>query len=72
LTKAIQLLTFLDMGDVWNSFSEADISNLRKGAGFGIRVEVPMMGTIGFDYGYGFDRLGGPRWEPHFTIGSIF
>ncbi|MEN8008304.1 MAG: outer membrane protein assembly factor BamA [Candidatus Krumholzibacteriota bacterium] len=72
LTKAIQLLSFLDMGDVWNSFSEADISHLRKGAGFGIRVEVPMMGTIGFDYGYGFDRLGGPRWEPHFTIGSIF
>jgi len=72
LTKAIQLLTFLDMGDVWNSFSEADISHLRKGAGFGIRVEVPMMGTIGFDYGYGFDRLGGPRWEPHFTIGSFF
>ena len=31
-----------------------------------------MMGTIGFDYGYGFDRVGGPRWEPHFTIGSIF
>jgi outer membrane protein insertion porin family len=72
LTKAIQLLTFLDMGDVWNSFSEADLANLRKGAGFGIRVEVPMMGTIGFDYGYGFDRLGGPRWEPHFTIGSFF
>ena len=72
LTKAIQLLTFLDMGDVWNSFSEADLAHLRKGAGFGIRVEVPMMGTIGFDYGYGFDRLGGPRWEPHFTIGNFF
>jgi outer membrane protein insertion porin family len=72
LTRAIQLLTFLDMGDVWNSFSEADMSNLRKGAGFGIRVEVPMMGTIGFDYGYGFDRVGGPRWEPHFTIGNFF
>ncbi len=72
LTRAIQVLTFLDMGDVWNSFSEADLAHLRKGAGFGIRVEVPMMGTIGFDYAYGFDRLGGPRWEPHFTIGSFF
>jgi len=72
LTRAIQLLTFLDMGDVWNSFSQADIANLRKGAGFGLRVEVPMMGTIGFDYGYGFDRVGGPAWEPHFTIGSFF
>ena len=72
LTRAVQLLTFLDMGNVWNSFSVADMAKLRKGAGFGIRVEVPMMGTIGFDYGYGFDRAGGPRWEPHFTIGSVF
>jgi outer membrane protein insertion porin family len=77
LTRAIQLLTFLDMGDVWNSFSQADIAHLRKGAGFGIRVEVPMMGKIGFDYGYGFDRLGPNgttvgRWEPHFTIGNFF
>jgi outer membrane protein insertion porin family len=72
LTRAIQFLTFLDMGDVWNSFSEADLSHLRKGAGFGIRVEVPMMGTVGFDYAYGFDRLGGARWEPHFSIGSFF
>ncbi len=72
LTNSIQLLAFLDQGDTWNSFSEADFTNLRKGAGFGIRVEVPMMGTIGFDYGYGFDRVGGPSWEPHFNIGSFF
>ncbi len=72
VTDTIQLLSFLDMGDVWNSFREADFSYMRKGAGLGIRVEVPMMGTIGFDYGYGFDRLGGPSWEPHFTIGNMF
>jgi outer membrane protein insertion porin family len=72
LTNAIQLLSFLDMGDVWNSFGEADMAHLRKGAGFGLRVEVPMMGTIGFDYGYGFDRVGGPAWEPHFTMGTFF
>lgn len=74
LTRAVQLLTFLDMGNVWNSFSEADLGYLRKGAGFGLRVEVPMMGTIGFDYGYGFDRggSGGGAWEPHFTIGNFF
>ncbi len=74
LSRAVQLLTFLDMGDTWNSLGEADFSNLRKGAGFGIRVEVPMMGTIGFDYGYGFDRdkVGGPSWEPHFNIGTMF
>ena len=72
LTQAVQLLGFVDQGDTWNSFSEADFTNLRKGAGFGIRVEVPMMGTIGFDYGYGFDRSGGPSWEPHFNFGTFF
>ena len=72
LNNSIQLLSFLDMGDVWNSFTEADMAHLRKGAGFGLRVEVPMMGTIGFDYGYGFDRVGGGSWEPHFTMGSFF
>ncbi|MBU1676299.1 outer membrane protein assembly factor BamA [bacterium] len=72
LTQAVQLLGFVDQGDTWNSFGEADFTNLRKGAGFGIRVEVPMMGTIGFDYGYGFDRAGGPGWEPHFNFGTFF
>jgi outer membrane protein insertion porin family len=72
LSRAVQLLTFLDMGDTWNSFSEANLAHLRKGAGFGIRVEVPMMGKIGFDYGYGFDKLGGAGWEPHFNFGTMF
>jgi len=68
----VQLLAFVDQGDTWNSFREADFTNLRKGAGFGVRVEVPMMGTIGFDYGYGFDRVDGPGWEPHFNFGTFF
>lgn len=72
LTRAVQFLSFVDLGDTWNSMGEANLANLRKGAGFGIRVEVPMMGTIGFDYGYGFDKLGGPGWEPHFNIGTMF
>ena len=72
LTRAVQLLGFVDQGDTWNSFTEADFTNLRKGAGFGVRVEVPMMGTIGFDYGYGFDRAGGAGWEPHFNFGTFF
>jgi outer membrane protein insertion porin family len=72
LTDAVQLLGFVDQGETWNSFTSADFTNLRKGAGFGVRVEVPMMGTIGFDYGYGFDRVDGPSWEPHFNFGTFF
>jgi len=65
-------LVFFDAGNTWNSFGEADLFNLRKSVGVGIRVEMPMLGTLGFDYGYGFDKIGGPAWEPHFTFGTFF
>ncbi|MEJ2720011.1 MAG: BamA/TamA family outer membrane protein, partial [bacterium] len=68
----VTLLGFFDMGTTWNSFRSANVADLKKGAGFGIRIEVPMLGTIGFDYGYGFDRIGGGGWEPHLTLGAGF
>lgn len=62
-------LVFFDIGNVWNSFREANLSDLKKGIGFGIRMEIPMMGIVGFDFGYGIDRR---KWEPHFQIGRGF
>jgi outer membrane translocation and assembly module TamA len=41
LTPAVQLLGFVDQGDTWNSFTEADFTNLRKGAGFGVAWRCP-------------------------------
>lgn len=64
--------TFLDMGATWNSFGGAEMSDLFKGAGFGIVVELPMIGLFGFDYAFGFDQFGGGAWEPHITFGSSF
>jgi outer membrane protein insertion porin family len=69
-------LFFFDAGNTWNSFQGADLSNLRRGAGIGIRIELPMLGTVGMDYGYGFDRGYGrfrfAGWEPHITFGGAF
>ena len=65
-------LFFYDAGNTWNSFQEADLFNLKRGAGLGIRIELPMLGTVGIDYGYGFDRFGGAAWEPHITFGGMF
>lgn len=64
--------TFLDMGGTWNSFGTSELGDLYKGAGFGVVIELPMIGLFGFDYAYGFDRFGGGRWEPHITFGSSF
>lgn len=65
-------LFFLDVGNTWNNEKEIDFSGFKKGAGFGIRLEIPMLGQVGFDYGYGFDRMGGGKWEPHFIMGRLF
>jgi outer membrane protein insertion porin family len=63
---------FLDMGGTWNSFGSAEFSDVRKGAGFGIAIELPMIGLFGFDYAYGFDSFIGGRWQTHINFGSSF
>jgi outer membrane protein insertion porin family len=67
----IQLSAFFDAGETWSSISALDLGNLRRGAGLGFRIEVPMLGVMGLDYAYGFD---GPErgWEPHFQFGADF
>jgi outer membrane protein insertion porin family len=71
-SQAIYGLVFFDAGNTWNSMTAANPYNLRKGLGIGVRLEVPGMGNLGFDYGYGYDKIGGPGWEPHFTFGTFF
>ena len=50
--------------------------DLRRSLGFGFRVQTPMLGMIGFDFGYGFDREkvdGIPAsWNTHFQFGPQF
>jgi len=68
-----QVLAFLDAGDTWNSFRAARPAMLRRSAGVGFRIEIPMMGQLGLDIGYGFDRdeaYGGPGWQTHFQFGT--
>ena len=72
VSEQVFLLTFFDVGNVWNSFAEANPYNLRRGLGLGIRLDMPGLGNLGFDYGYGYDKRGGPAWEPHFTFGTFF
>ncbi|NNE10423.1 MAG: outer membrane protein assembly factor BamA [Gemmatimonadetes bacterium] len=65
-------LFFFDAGNTWNSFEEIRPNGLKRGAGFGVRFQIPMLGQMGFDMGYGLDRDGGGGWEPHFQLGSLF
>jgi outer membrane protein insertion porin family len=47
---------FFDAGNTWDLFDEISPLDLKAGAGFGFRLEIPLLGNIGFDYGYGFNR----------------
>jgi outer membrane protein insertion porin family len=65
-------LFFFDAGNTWNTTRDLDLGDLRKGAGFGFRMEVPALGRIGLDIGYGFDREEGGHWQTHFQLGNTF
>ena len=70
-------LLFADAGNTWPTFKSMDPFKLRRSMGFGARVYMPMIGIIGFDYGYGFDRVDSngdpdPKWKMHFVFGKSF
>ncbi|MEO0094395.1 MAG: outer membrane protein assembly factor BamA [candidate division WOR-3 bacterium] len=67
LSQSFAILAFYDMGNAFVSYKDFNLYDLKRGAGVGIRVEIPMMGVLGFDLGYGFDRVQ-PGFEPHFQI----
>ncbi|MGB3075455.1 MAG: POTRA domain-containing protein, partial [Chitinophagales bacterium] len=47
---------WVEAGNAWYSFDDYDPFNLRRAAGLGLRVFLPIFGTVGFDYGIGFDK----------------
>jgi outer membrane protein insertion porin family len=64
---------FFDAGNVWDLIQETRPFDLKMGAGVGIRLEIPLLGNVGFDVGYGFNRgdlLDRPRWAGHFLLGQ--
>lgn len=69
LVNPVRGLVFLDAGNTWNSARDFSLVDLKKGIGAGVRLEIPMLGPVGFDYAYGLDR---GKWQAHFIIGPAF
>jgi len=69
-------LVFAEAGNNWASKEDADLFDLKRSVGFGIRIFMPMMGMMGIDIGYGFDNyVQGKKqgvWRPHFQFGRPF
>ncbi|TXF75793.1 outer membrane protein assembly factor BamA [Chryseobacterium sp.] len=71
-TAKIYVLSFLEGGNVWNSWGTYNPFQLKRSAGVGIRVYMGAFGLIGFDFAYGFDKtiMGSEPagWKTHFLM----
>lgn len=69
-------LTFLEAGNSFQTFQDFRPFDLKRSAGVGVRIFMPMFGLLGVDLGYGFDptgAIGAPSgWQTHFMIGQQF
>ena len=55
----VYVLAFAEGGNTWNRFRDFTPFNVRRSAGVGARVFLPIFGLLGIDYGYGFDPIPG-------------
>jgi outer membrane protein insertion porin family len=54
------VLAFAEAGNTYQSINQFNPFNVKRSAGVGVRVFLPMFGMLGLDYGLGFDKL-----DPH-------
>jgi len=57
-SSTIYVLAFAQGGNAWRSLRDFNPFDLKRSAGLGLRVFLPMFGVLGFDYGIGFDKVG--------------
>ncbi|MDR3236728.1 MAG: outer membrane protein assembly factor BamA [Prevotellaceae bacterium] len=64
---------FFEGGNAWKSFDEFNPFAIKRSVGVGVRLMLPIVGTLGIDWGYGFDNV--PHYpnaggsQIHFTFG---
>jgi outer membrane protein insertion porin family len=67
------VLGFADAGNAYLSLNDVRPSRgLYRSAGIGFRVMIPLVGIMGFDFGYPFDGTDKNHWKTHFQIGRGF
>ncbi len=71
--STIFALLFLEGGNCWSDIRDFNPFQIRRSAGVGLRVFLPMIGLLGVDWGYGFDNHdGNGGGQFHFVIGQQF
>ena len=70
--STIYALAFLEAGNCWADIKDFNPFQVKRSAGVGVRIFLPMVGLLGVDWGYGFDGPAGSKSQVHFVIGQQF
>lgn len=72
----IYVLGFLEGGNAWQNVRDFNPFELKRSAGVGVRIFLPMIGLMGIDWAYGFDKVNGSKdyggSHFHFVLGQEF
>ena len=72
-SSTIYVLAFLEGGNCWSDIRDFNPFQIKRSAGVGVRIFLPMIGLLGVDWGYGFDTADKSRRSQfHFVIGQQF
>ena len=71
-SATIYALAFLEAGNCFSAITDYDPFKLKRSAGVGVRIFLPMFGMMGIDWGYGFDKVNGTVGgsQFHFVLGQ--
>ncbi|MEZ7675786.1 MULTISPECIES: BamA/OMP85 family outer membrane protein [unclassified Prevotella] len=67
-------LGFVEAGNAWSETSKFNPFDMKRSAGLGVRIFLPMVGMMGIDWAYGFDTVFGKKGgsQFHFILGQEF
>lgn len=72
----IYALAFAEAGNAWSEMKRFNPFDFKRSAGVGVRLFLPMVGMLGLDWAYGFDRINGSKTysgsQFHFVLGQEF
>ena len=75
-STSIYALGFVEGGNAWTDPKKFNPFDMKRSAGVGVRIFLPMIGLMGIDWAYGFDKVFGSRnyggSQFHFIIGQEF
>lgn len=73
-TTSIYMSAFLEAGNAWSDIGKFNPFDLKRSAGVGVRIFLPMIGMMGIDWAYGFDKVFGSKQysgsQFHFVLGQ--